>query len=77
MQLDDLVSKVSRLPPSRQQEVIDFVAFLEQRYGSSTNDEQPDWSERQFKDMSAQQAMRGIEGEPDLYSDDDLKERWQ
>ncbi|WP_372973080.1 DUF2281 domain-containing protein [Marinobacter sp.] len=77
MQLDELVSKVSRLPPSRQQEVLDFVAFLEQRYGHVTNDEQPDWSDKQFKDMSVQQAMRGIEDEPELYSDDDLKERWQ
>lgn len=77
MQLDELVSKVSRLPPSRQQEVLDFVTFLEQRYGHPANDEQLDWSDKQFKDMSVQQAMRGVEDEPDLYSDDDLKERWQ
>lgn len=77
MQLDDLISKVSRLPPSRQQEVIDFVAFLEQRYGTATPDEQSDWSDAQFKSMSVQQAMQGIEEEPDIYSEDDLKERWQ
>lgn len=77
MQLDDLVSKVSRLPPSRQQEVLDFVAFLEQRYGHSAREEQTYWSETHFNDMSVQQAMRDIEDEPDLYSDDDLKEKWQ
>ncbi|MCK7545313.1 DUF2281 domain-containing protein [Marinobacter bryozoorum] len=77
MQLDELVSKVSRLPPSCQQEVLDFVAFLEQRYGHPANDEQLDWSDKQFKDMSVQQAMRGIEDEPDLYTAGDLKERWR
>ncbi len=32
VQLDELITKVGRLSPSRQQEVLDFVAFLEQRY---------------------------------------------
>ena len=33
MHLDELISMVRRLPPARQQEVIDFAAFLEQRRG--------------------------------------------
>ena len=77
MQLDDLIAKVSRLPPSRQQEVIDFVAFLEQRYGTDLPDETSEWSDAQFKAMSIRQAMREIEDEPDIYTEDDLKERWQ
>lgn len=76
MQLDELIIKVSRLPPSRQQEVIDFVTFLEQRYGTVSNHDHADWSGAQFEIMSAEQAMRGLEEEPELYSDDDLKERW-
>lgn len=68
---------VSRLPPARQQEVVDFVAFLEQRYGSESKDNQSSWSENDFKAMSVEQAMRSIEDEPELYSDADVKERWQ
>lgn len=77
MHLEELITKVSRLPESRQQEVMDFVAFLEQRYGQAkpAEAEQLDWPERQFRAMSVEQAMR--DAEPDLYSEDDLKDRWQ
>jgi hypothetical protein len=77
MQLEELIAKVRRLPAYRQQEVMDFVTFLEQRYGAAATDDQADWSEQHFQAMSIEQAMRGLEDEPDLYSEDDLKERWQ
>lgn len=79
MQLEELIAKVSRLPEVRQQEVMDFVTFLERRYGQTDpgEAEQLDWSEQQFHAMSIDQAMRDTEAEPDLYSEDDLKERWQ
>ncbi|MET4028162.1 cytochrome c [Marinobacter sp. MBR-99] len=77
MQLDELISMVSRLPPARQQEVIDFAAFLEQRYAAKNNQQQTDWSEEDFKAMSAKQAMRGLEDEPELYSNEDIQEHWQ
>ncbi|MYL25144.1 DUF2281 domain-containing protein [Halomonas alkaliantarctica] len=78
MRLDELMAKVSRLPPFRQQEVMDFVTFLEQRDGENAPGKIPaDWSEQQFQTMSLDQAMRGLENEPDLYTDDDVKERWQ
>ena len=77
MQLEELIAKVRRLPAFRQQEVMDFVTFLEQRYGTSTGDEPTDWSEHDFQAMSIEQALRGLEDEPELYSEDDLKERWQ
>jgi len=67
---------VSRLPPAMQQEVIDFAAFLEQRYGSRKQASHGDWTEKDFKAMSIEQAMLGIEDEPELYSDDDVQERW-
>lgn len=57
--------------------MLDFVAFLEQRYGDEQDAEQADWSDQQFRTLSVEQAMRGLEDEPDLYSEDDLKERWQ
>ncbi|MCL7931575.1 DUF2281 domain-containing protein [Halomonas llamarensis] len=77
MRFEELVAKVSRLPSVRQQEVMDFVAFLEQRYGEVPENVEADWSENQFQAMSLNQAMRGLEDEPELYSEDDLKERWQ
>ena len=67
---------VSRLPPARQQEVIDFAAFLEQRYGDNSKTKQAEWTEKDFKTMSVEQAIRGIEDEPKLYSDSDIRERW-
>ena len=78
MQLEELITKVSRLPEVRQQEVMDFVTFLEQRYGQTdpAEAEQLDWSEQQFRAMSIEQEMRDVEAEPDLYSEADLKERW-
>ncbi|HCW89823.1 MAG TPA: DUF2281 domain-containing protein [Marinobacter sp.] len=75
MQLDELISMVSRLPPARQQEVIDFAAFLEQRYGDNSKTNQAEWTGKDFKTMSVEQAMRGIEDEPELYSDSDIRER--
>ncbi|WP_290785204.1 DUF2281 domain-containing protein [Halomonas sp.] len=79
MQLEELIAKVSRLPEFRQQEVLDFVTFLEQRYGHAepAEAEQLDWSEQQFRAMSIEQAMRDDENEPDLYSEEDLMEKWQ
>ncbi|MCG5493562.1 MULTISPECIES: hypothetical protein [Ectothiorhodospira] len=53
------------------------MTFLEQRYGVSPPSEQVDWPEQEFRAMSIEQSMRGLEDEPDLYSDDDLKERWR
>jgi hypothetical protein len=54
------------LPESAQSEVLDFVEFLKARTRAQ---EDADWSS-----FSLAQAMRGMEGEPDLYSDKDLKE---
>ena len=76
MQIDELITKVSRLPDACQQEVLDFVTFLEQRYGNCS-ETHSDWSEPQFTAVSVDQAMRGMDEEPGLYSQDDLKERWQ
>ena len=79
MQIEELIAKVSRLPEFRQQEVLDFVTLLEQRYGHAepAEAEQLDWSEQQFRAMSIEQAMRDDENEPDLYSEEDLMEKWQ
>jgi hypothetical protein len=36
-----------------------------------------DWDNAEFTEMAMNQAMRGMEKEPELYTLDDLKERWQ
>ncbi|WP_371829250.1 DUF2281 domain-containing protein [Modicisalibacter ilicicola] len=69
-----MLARVSRLPPFRQQEVLDFITFLEQRYGQSAVQatDHEDWPEEQYKAMSVDQTMRGLTDEPDLYSESDL-----
>jgi hypothetical protein len=77
MQLEKLVNMVSRLPPARQQEVMDFAAFLERRYGEKDQAAVADWTEQEFRTLSTEQAMHGIEDEPELYSEEDVKEHWR
>ncbi len=77
MRLEELIATLSRLPSFCQQEVLDFVAFLEQRYEETPDKAHADWSEHQVQAMSIEQAMRGLKDESDLYSEDDLQERWR
>lgn len=82
MNLDSLLKQVKNLPLHRQQEVIDFVEFIysrESRQASERKDSsnEADWSEETFKLMSLGQALRGMEDEEELYTEADLKERWQ
>ena len=77
MQLNELLSKVRQLPAARQQEVMDFVLFLEQQCRQSKPGMPSDWSDQAFNEMSVDQAMRGLEDEPEIYAESDLKERWQ
>lgn len=77
MQLEKLVNQVSRLPAAKQQEVADFVAFLEARYALNDDANLVDeWSDQSFKDLSLKQVVQDQQEEADLYSDTDLKERW-
>ncbi len=77
MQLEELINLVSRLPPAKQQEVLDFAAFLERRYSGGHQASTVSWTDHEFKAMSVEQAMRDIADEPGLYSEDDIRERWQ
>ncbi|WP_019894931.1 DUF2281 domain-containing protein [Hydrogenovibrio halophilus] len=78
MQLNELVEKINRLPDLKRQEVADFVAFLETRYANdATKDSSPAaWHDQPFKSMSIDQAMVGLDDEPDLYTEADLKAHW-
>ena len=77
MRMEEPLSRIRRLPTFRQQEVMDFVSFLEQRSGLSAEIGHADWSDETFQAMSIDQAMRGFDDEPALYSEADLQERWQ
>ena len=35
-----------------------------------------EWTEAEFAELSMQSALRGLEDEPDIYTLEDLKERW-
>ena len=67
------------LPEARVQEVLDFALFLRQRESVTdwNNAEDNEWTNTEFTEMAMNQALRGMEDEPALYTLDDLKERWQ
>ncbi len=70
-----LLEKIQALPPDKQAEVFDFVDFLASR--SASNSQHDEWTNAEFSEMAMNQALRGMEDEPSLYTLDDLKERWQ
>ena len=41
-----------------------------------TDSDLTDWSDQEFANLSMQQALRGIEADPVIYTDADLRERW-
>lgn len=76
MQINELIAKVRQLPPGRQQEVMNFVLFLEQQSRQTALLDHINWAEQEFNTMSLEQAMRDLADEPELYTVADLKERW-
>lgn len=66
---EKIIQKMQSLPEDKQAEVLDFVDFLEKKQAEEENRE---WSE-----FSLASAMRGMENEDELYSLDDLKERFR
>jgi len=77
MNVATLIEKIQELPTDKQAEVADFVDYLSERFGQAAGGAAADWSMADFSRLSMTQAMRGLEEEPDLYSEDDLKERWR
>ena len=60
------IQELRRLPPEVQSEVLDFVEFLKHRKARKENQE--------FTDFSLHAAMRGMEEEPEIYSESDIRE---
>lgn len=68
-----IVERLQELPEPLQAEVLDFVEFLlKKATDSAVRDEDRKWSE-----FSLGSALKGMEDEPQVYSEADLKERFQ
>ncbi len=63
---EKIAQDLTGLPESAQAEVLGFVEFLKSKAAAA---EEGDWS-----DFSLTQALHGMENEPNLYSEHDLKE---
>lgn len=63
--VEKIASRVSRLSPEEQVEVLDFVEFIKQKHTQS--------EEKRFYEFSLSNAMRGVEEEPDIYSAEDIR----
>ncbi|MFZ0929879.1 MAG: DUF2281 domain-containing protein [Syntrophobacteraceae bacterium] len=70
---EEIVERVQKLPEPLQAEVLDFVEFLLAKTSGESGKEE----NRRWMGFSLQSALRGIEDEPELYADKDLKERFQ
>ena len=77
MNLTAFIEKLQGLPEEKQAEVLDFVDYLSTRFTRRETQEHVEWSDRDFSLLSVTQAMRGMEDEPNLYDQGDLRERWQ
>ena len=66
----EIAEGVQRLPGPLQAEVLYFVEFLL----SKTSGESGKEEDRRWIGFSLQSAFRGMEDEPELYADKDLKE---
>ena len=70
---EEIVERVQRLPEPLQAEVLDFVEFLLAKTSAETGKEE----NRRWMGFSLKSAFRGMEDEPELYADKDLKELFQ
>ena len=77
MSYAELLEKLQSLPSDKQAEVFDFVEFLSARFSPGSRlVPQHDWSNAEFSIFSIAQALRGMDDESDIYTQDDLKEKW-
>ena len=73
----NLIEKIKTLPSEKQAEVFDFVDYLTTRFALHANSDMTEWTDQEFAELSMQQAMRGMEDDPVIYTDADLREHWR
>jgi len=66
-----IIERIKSLPDPMQQQVLDFVEFLESRRSGC------DTSDTEWNRFSLASAMRGMEDEESPYTLDDLKESFR
>jgi hypothetical protein len=66
-----------RNAPDDQSSKIDDFDQMPTQCASLSNVEATDWSDQEFKDFSMQQALRGMDEDPVIYTDADLQKLWQ
>ncbi|MBK1724529.1 DUF2281 domain-containing protein [Thiocystis violacea] len=77
MSYAELIDKLKTLPDEKRTEVFDFVDYLAARFASHGAPAVDQWTDREFSGMAMQQALRGMDDDPVIYGDADLRERWQ
>lgn len=77
MNYANLIDKLQVLPEGKQLEVLDFIDYLADRFGRTSQSNVMDWPAAEFSELSISQAMRGLEDETMPYTEADIKERWQ
>ncbi len=91
--LKEIQHHAELLPLAQQAELLDYTMYLEQKVAAkgqqcdhltealektaAVNMTKGEWDRTEFSQFSMNQAMRGMEEEPPLYTLDDLKERWR
>ena len=67
-----IVERLQELPEPLQAEVLDFVEFLLKK----TTDRSSKEEDRRWSRFSLESALKGMEDDPEVYSEADLKERF-
>ena len=73
----ELIEKLETLPDEKRTEVFDFVDYLAARFAGHRARAVDQWTDLEFAEMAMQQALRGMDEDPVIYGDADLRERWQ
>ena len=71
-----LIEKLQTLPAEKQVEVVDFIDYLSTRFSRRDDALHEAWNEQDFSQFSMHQAMKGLEDEEPVYTEQDLKEKW-
>lgn len=75
----ELIETIQNLPQDKRAEVFDFVEFLaaKSRVESGRQHQPEEWTDGEFAELAMRQALRGMEDDAVIYTQEDIKERWQ
>lgn len=70
----EILQQLRLLPKDKQAEVFDFLEYLVGRFGKA---DAACWTETDFAEFSFGQALRGMEDDPVVYRQNDIRHPWQ